>query len=43
MSNPSSPDMLTRGCPRPILDRKGGSETMPAKKKAAKKATKKKK
>jgi hypothetical protein len=42
MSSPSSPEMLTKG-ESSIRGPKGGISTMPAKKKAAKKATKKKK
>jgi hypothetical protein len=44
MSTPSSPDILLEwGLPSPIFGPKGGISRMPAKKKAAKKATKKKK
>jgi hypothetical protein len=43
MSSPLLPDILKRGAILSIRGPKGGIQTMPAKKKAAKKATKKKK
>jgi len=43
MSSPLLPDILKRGAIASMLGPKGGIQTMPAKKKAAKKATKKKK
>ena len=43
MSSPLLPDILKRGAIASIRGPKGGIQTMPAKKKAAKKATKKKK
>jgi hypothetical protein len=43
MSMPSSPDILEWGRPKSNFGPKGGISPMPAKKKAAKKATKKKK
>ena len=43
MSSPLSPEILKRGAIASMPGPKGGMQTMPAKKKAAKKATKKKK
>jgi len=43
MSSPLLPDILKRGAIASMFGPKGGIQTMPAKKKAAKKATKKKK